>query len=92
MNNTEEKLKEKSYVAVQLLDEDDIEVINLPDALEILKDLYTKEEVRELLKIQRQSCATEYFYNPKSYPAKTFEDAMNIITSAPQPILKGESK
>lgn len=107
--NIEERLREKSRIIQkfqQSCDTNDpnytpIRFIELTDAIEITKDLFTKEQVEELLKKQREICADMY-YNPRketlekwgisntSEHLKKINDLRDEFINAPSPSLEGE--
>ena len=105
--NIEERLREKSNTLIDCwlatdYDNTDMEIIKLTDAIEITKDLFTKEQVEELLKKQREICADMY-YNPRketlekwgisntSEHLKKINDLRDKLLNAPSP-LEGEKK
>lgn len=81
--NLAERLKEKSRVLVD--NSDYYDAVLLSDALEICKDAYSKDEVIELLKKQRENCA-KAVDNLESNEGQF----ANYCLSAPSPKLKGE--
>ena len=92
--NIEERLREKSNTLIDCwlatdYDNTDMEIIKLTDAIEITKDLFTKEQVEELLKKQREICAKHY---AEHYGADDCMADVSIIENAPSPSLEGEKK
>lgn len=85
-----EKLKAKSIVLQQKylwLDKQELKeerVILLDDAIEIMKELYTKEEVEELLKKQKVLCAERLTGLAITHRWLS----LDLVIDAPQPELK----
>ena len=55
--NLKEKFVEKSFYDTAHFSGDTLKVVLLSDAIGITKDLFTKEQVEELLKKQREICS-----------------------------------
>ena len=92
MNKIEEQLKEKSFDAETWLTRDKRKQIYLSDALEICKDLYTKEQVEELLEKQKAliiaRCRDEFY--PGDNQNLQYLMFRNFIERIPSPL--GEKK